>query len=219
MGPEDVIAAWMNRFRRGRRGGATDAQAAQPERAAALGGLGEALVAGALREVGWPIFRNVVLRERKSSAEIDLLVRAPAGIVVLEVKTWSGFIDGTAGAAGWIRYGGRGREADVPNAVRQNRAHVGTVERAIGDRAVRVFGLVVAAGHARFAERLRPHVVPFADLVDVLRATSLKHAPFPPGSVDRAWALLMHEADRSQIRRDAHAAWVRSRGRCRSNCE
>ena len=125
MGPDDVIGAWMANLLRRRDGGVTDAQAAQPDRAAALGALGEALVAGALCDMGWPTLRNVVLHEREASAEIDVLARAPNSIVVLEVKTWSGFIDGTAGAKEWVRVGAGGREASVPNAVRQNVAHVG----------------------------------------------------------------------------------------------
>lgn len=219
MGPEDVILAWTRGFLRRRGGGATDAQAAQPDRAAALGALGEALVAGALREMGWPILRNVVLREPMSSAELDLLVRAPHCIVVLEVKTWSGFVDGTACAAEWLRYGAGGREARVPNAVRQNVVHVGMVERAIGDRDVRVFGLVVAAGHARYGDRLRRHVVPLAELAGVLRAHAADIPSCPPGSLDRAWTVLTREEGRSVTRRDAHAAWVRSRRSHQADCE
>lgn len=219
MEPDEVIAAWMKRFLGRRDGGATDAQAAQPDRAAALGGLGEALVAGVVRELGWPALRNVVLRERASSAELDLLVRAPHCIVVLEVKTWSGFVDGTAGAEEWVRYGAGGRGARAPNAVRQNRAHVGIVERAIGEREVRVFGLVVSAGHARYAERLRRHVVPLADLAAVLRVHAADVAPCRPASLDRAWAILTREADRSEVRREAHAASVRSRRGNSTDCE
>ena len=64
-------------FVRRRASGATDAQAVQPFPAAALGVLGEALVAGAVRELGWPTLRNVVLGARNASTEVDLLVRAP----------------------------------------------------------------------------------------------------------------------------------------------
>jgi Nuclease-related domain len=219
MGPDEVIATWMKRFLGRDDGGATDAQAAQPDRAAALGGLGEALVAGVVRELGWPALRNVVLRERASSAEFDLLVRAPHCIVVLEVKTWSGFVDGTAGAEEWVRYGAGGCEAGAPNAVRQNLAHVGMVERAIGAREVRVSGLVVSAGRARYSERLRRHVVLLADLAAVLRAHAAAVVPCRPASLDRAWAILTREADRSEVRREAHAAWVRSRRSNSTDCE
>ena len=214
MGSDEVIAAWLARFLRRRDGGATDAQEAQPDRAAAIGGLGEALVAGHLREIGWPALRNVVLRERGGSVEIDLLARAPAAVVVLEVKTWSGFIQGAAQAALWVRYGGDGSELAVPNAVRQNLPHVAAVERAIGDSGVSVWGIVVSAGHARFVAPLRPHVVPVSAIGDVLQARLADQ-----NRLDRAWARLRQEAERSPGRREAHVAWLWSRDRAAGNCE
>lgn len=219
MRPEEVISACMRRLLRRRNGDATDAQIAQTDRAAALGGLGEALVAGALRELNWPMLRNVVLLERNSSAELDFLVQTPTSIAVLEVKTWSGFIAGSANAAEWLRYGAGNRVAPVTNAVRQNIAHVGMVERAIGDRETKVFGLVVSAGHARYAESLRRHVVPMTRLLDVLRAESATLSPSARPALDRAWDPLAAEASRSPARREAHTGWVRSRRNQPSNCE
>ena len=218
MRPDDVIAAWVTRFLRRRDRGATDAQPARPDRAAALGALGEALVAGVLRDMGWPSLRNVVLYESDASVEIDILVRAPSSIVVLEVKTWSGFIDGTAGAAEWGRIGAGGSEASVPNAVRQNVAHVRIVERAIGDRDISVPGLVVSAGRARFSAPLRAHIVPLVDLAEVLQALEARPWLHKQPSLDRAWALLAREAEASASRREAHAARVRSRHGDRENC-
>ena len=219
MGSDEVIGAWLARFLRRRDDGATEAQEAQPDRAAAIGGLGEALVAGPLREIGWPVLRNVVLRERGGSAEIDLLTRAPNSLVVLEVKTWSGFIEGAAQAASWVRHGGGGRALTVPNAVRQNLAHVAAVERAIGDDGVPVWGLVVSAGHARFAAPLRPHVVDVSAVDGVLRAQSRMARHGHQDRLDRAWARLQQEAERSSERREAHIAWLRSRDRAVGNCE
>ena len=219
MGSDDVIGAWLARILRRRDGGTTDAQEAQPDRAVAIGGLGEALVAGRLREVGWPILRNVILRERGGSAEIDLLARSPAALVVLEVKTWSGFIQGAAQAAIWVRHGGDGRELSVPNAVRQNLAHVAAVERAIGDSGVSVWGIVVSAGHARFAAPLRPHVVPVSTLGEILQAQAMQARPADQDRLDCAWTRLRQEAERSPGRREAHVAWLRSRDRAAENCE
>jgi hypothetical protein len=219
MRPDDVISAWVARFLRRREGAAADAQAAQPYPAAAVGALGEALVAGALRDMRWPTLRNVVLREREASAELDVLVRAPNAIVVLEVKTWSGFIQGAARAEQWVRYGASVQGACVPNAVRQNCAHVAMVERAIGDREVAVFGLVVNAGHARYAASLKAHVVPLAQLPDVLRTHSGNHPPGSSSALDRAWQLMAREAEKSDARRAPHAAWVRSRRNHRRNFE
>jgi hypothetical protein len=219
MRPDDVISAWVARFLRRREGAAADAQAAQPYPAATVGALGEALVAGALRDMGWPTLRNVVLREREAFAELDVLVRAPNAVVVLEVKTWSGFIEDAARAEQWIRYGAGGQQVGVPNAVRQNVAHVAIVERAIGDREVAVFGLVVSAGHARYATSLQAHVVPLADLPDALRTHSASRQPGSSSALDRAWALMAREAEMSEARRASHAAWVRSRRNYHPNPE
>lgn len=219
MRSDEVIGAWLTRFLRRRDSGAPEAQEAQPDRAAAIGGLGEALVAGRLREIGWPVLRNVVLREREGSVEIDLLVRAPDALVVLEVKTWSGFIQGAAQAALWVRHGGDGRELSVPNAVRQNLAHVAAVERAIGDSGVSIWGLVVSAGHARFAAPLRPHVVDMSTLDRVLQAQAETAGPVDQDRLDQAWSRLRQEAERSPGRREAHVAWLRSRGGVVGTCE
>ncbi|HTH47302.1 MAG TPA: nuclease-related domain-containing protein [Candidatus Limnocylindria bacterium] len=219
MGSEEVIGAWLARFLRRRESGTTDAQEAQPDRAAAIGGLGEALVAERLRELGWPTLRNVVLRDRGGSTEIDLLARAPGVLMVLEVKTWSGRIEGAASAASWTRHGSDGRWVTVPNAVRQNLAHVGAVERAIGDSRVRVLGVVVSAGHARFAAPLRPHVVQVSAVNGVLRSLADGTRSGDQDRLDRAWALLSQEAARSPGRRAAHVDSLRSRHPGAGNCE
>jgi hypothetical protein len=98
----------------------------------------------------------------------------------------------------------------MPNGVAQNRAHVAAVERAIGDREVPVWGLVVSAGHARFAPALRAHVVPAAALAGVLRDGARgDHGDLE--KIDRAWAVLGREATRSPERQAGHIAWLRSR--------
>ncbi|GBR07875.1 MULTISPECIES: nuclease-related domain-containing protein [Acetobacter] len=212
MRAETVIEAWLSRFKRRHESGVSVAQEDQPDRAAALGALGEALVAGTIRDMGWPVLRNVVLRERGRSAEIDVIARAPGALVVLEVKTWSGFILGAAQAPSWTRHG-RGDEAvAMPNAVAQNRAHVTAVERAIGDREVPVWGLVVSAGHARFAPALRAHIVPAAELSGVLRhGARADHGEVR--RIERAWASLGREAARSPSRLAAHIARLQARYR------
>ncbi|MCB8878569.1 nuclease-related domain-containing protein [Acidisoma silvae] len=179
----------------------------QPDRAAALGALGEALVAGVLRDMGWPVLRNVVLRGRGRSTEIDVIARAPAALVVFGVKTWSGSMHGTAEAAAWTRHS-RGEVVEMPNAVTRNRTHVHAVERTIGDMLL-VWGLVVSAGHARLAPALHMHVVPTANLVRVLSSIA-EAAHSDPPAMERAWAILSREAARSPGRQTAHINWVKA---------
>ena len=71
-----------------------DTPGADKRRAEAIGSLGEALVRAELEKLGWPSLSNVVLAFRWGSVEIDHLVRAPDGIVVIETKTLSGVING-----------------------------------------------------------------------------------------------------------------------------
>ncbi|MDE1905512.1 MAG: NERD domain-containing protein [Rhodospirillales bacterium] len=188
-----------------------DAQEAQPDHAASIGALGEALVAGSIRDLGWPMLRNVVLRERGRSTEIDVIARAPSALVVLEVKTWSGFIEGAPLAPSWTRHGRGAERTVVTNAVRQNQLHVEAIARAIRDKAVPVWGLVVSAGHARFAPALCPHVVPVAELPLVLHARAQVSVQ-GTRAMERAWTFLSREAERSSTRMAAHIAQVQQQG-------
>ena len=210
MRAETVIEAWLSRFKHRHESGVSVVQEDQPDRAAALGALGEALVAGALRDMGWPVLRNVVLRERGRSTEIDVIARAPGALVVLEVKTWSGLIQGEAGAAQWARHGRGGEVVALPNAVAQNRVHVAAVERTISDRSVPVCGLVVGAGHARYSPALLAHVVPVAELPGVLRGANAIHDGADAARVERAWATLGREADASPARQAEHVKRLRT---------
>src|SRR5271165_4983043 len=88
-------------------------------RAVAVGALGEALVRAELEVLGWPMLRNVILGAPGRSVEIDQLVRAPGGVIVLETKTYSGHVDGDLGSECWILSLRDGRSFVVPNAVVQ----------------------------------------------------------------------------------------------------
>jgi hypothetical protein len=154
-----------------------------------LGAAGEILVAGVFFDAGWPVLRNVFLPASRGVTEIDLLVRSPAALLVVEVKTWSGSISGRAGDFAWSRSGSWGTEA-VSNAVRQNRYHIEAVLAVIGDRAVNVRGLVVNAGRARFGMGLAGEVVMLDDLS---AAVSVYHRPVTgelAARHARAWGVL-----------------------------
>ena len=71
-------------------------------RAVAVGALGEALVRAELEGLGWPMVRNVILGTPGRSVEIDQLARAPGGVIVLETKTYSGYVVGDLGSEFWI---------------------------------------------------------------------------------------------------------------------
>jgi hypothetical protein len=195
-------------------GGAT--AAARPRdrrqsRGEAIGVIGESLVALELRELGWPQLSNVVLGRQGRSVEIDHLVRAPDGIIIIETKTLSGIVWGQPGGNRWSQNSG-GQVRTFLNPMLQNEAHMGAVRAVIGDPAVSLRGLVVSAGHARFAEPIAGCVVPLRQMVAVLRE-SVAIPLCGQAPINAAWAVLAGEAARSEPRRAAHAAYVRSRKR------
>lgn len=205
-----LLGAALWRRRGGRDAIAAAGLAARHDRAVTIGALGEALVAGILRDLGYPMLRNVILRNGGHSVEIDALVRVPDGVLVLETKTWSGFVAGAEDALNWTRHGRDGRSDMLPNAERQNTVHVAAVESLIADLGVRVRGHVISAGTATFAIELMCLVVPVAELRVVMRGYE-RPTDCDDAGVSRAWARLQAEAMRSELRRAAHIARVRSR--------
>ncbi|MBN9560445.1 MAG: NERD domain-containing protein [Alphaproteobacteria bacterium] len=127
------------------------------DRAARIGDAGERLVAYELASLEWPALHNVILAERGRTIEIDHLVRAPDGIVVLETKTCAGLIDAKPGSPNWTQRARSGRcTGSFLNPARQNLGHVRAIERFVADPAVSVLGYVVSAGRDGSPMRSRP---------------------------------------------------------------
>jgi len=205
-----LIAGALWRRTRARDVSAASVLTEKPDRAAAIGALGEALVASEVSALGRPVLRNVILLDGTHSVEIDLLVRVSDGILVLEAKTWSGFISGSEDWPIWTQHRKGGRIETFRNPARQNLVHVRAVERFVADPAVWVRGLVVSAGHADFAAQIARTIVPLANLRTVLQ----HHVAIPlvgQDAIEVAWSRLAAEAMRNERRRSAHAAYVRSR--------
>jgi hypothetical protein len=103
-----LIAAAMWRRTRARDVGAARVLTEEPDQAAAIGALGEALVAGKMSALGWPVLRNVILLDGTHSVEIDLLVRISDGILcsggenlVRIYQRIGGLADLDAASEGW----------------------------------------------------------------------------------------------------------------------
>lgn len=180
-------------------------------RAEAIGRIGESLVAAELRDLGWPLLSNVVLCGRGRSVEIDHLVRAPDGIVIIETKTLSGIVWGQPGGQTWAQ-NARGQVRTFLNPLLQNEAHMGAVRAVVDDPAVSLRGLVVSAGHARFAGPIAGCVVPLHQVANVLRE-SIAIPLYGQARIDAAWAVLASEAERRDSRPASHVVYVRSRRR------
>jgi hypothetical protein len=182
-------------------------------RTLAIGRLGEALVRAELEKLGWPLLSNVVLACGAWSVEIDHLVRAPDGIIVIETKTLSGVVRGEPDAEWWFQRTRSGVSRFL-NPLFQNNVHQAAVRAVIPDLEVALRGLVGSAGRARFEASIVRCVVCLHDLVMVLTENVV--VPF---SVERAiataWAALVAEAERSERQRAAHVAYVRSCKRLR----
>ena len=177
-------------------------------RAVAIGVLGEALVRAELDALGWPMLRNVILGAPSNIVEIDHLVRTPSGIAVLETKTYSGRVDGELGSECWTLSLRDGRCFIVPNAFRQNAAHVRAVRAVIGDASVPVRGYVVSAGAGRFAPQLARVIVPVREL-QAQRAGDARLHRHRGAQLDAAWSRLVEAAAEGEAHRSAHAAACR----------
>ena len=131
-------------------------------RPALIGRGGERAVRLALARLGLPALHDVVLADALGHTQIDHLVRTTQGIVVIETKTFSGWITGTLYSAGWTQHlaGGRIRHR-FQNPVRQNHRHCKAVEAAIIGLTVPVHGRIVSAGRARFCEALEVVPIPW----------------------------------------------------------
>jgi Nuclease-related domain len=179
-------------------------------RACAIGSLGEALVRAELEGLGWPMLRNVVLLISGASVEIDHLACAPGAIVVLETKTYSGEVDGHPASECWQLRLRDGRCFGVPNALRQNAAHLLAVRRAVNDDAVRVRGYVVSAGAGQFAPTLAATVLPLRELGRRL----VEDLAIQGREAERllaAWSRLVASAAEGERYRSAHAARISRR--------
>ncbi len=181
-------------------------------RSEALGKLGEALVAAEIEALGWPCLRNVVLDLGNWMVEVDHLVRAPDGIVMIETKTYSGFVSGAENEIVWMQRLRDGRTISIPNPARQNLVHVRAVVQLIAAPTVSVRGLVVSAGNARFADAIKHIPVPVRGLRGVLQSQTAI-AIFGQGTIDTAWRRLSTEASHSEARRMAHQRYVRRHDR------
>lgn len=180
-------------------------------RPAVIGHGGERAVRLALARLGLPALHDTVLADALGHTQIDHLVRTTQGIVVIETKTFSGWIMGTLYSAEWTQHlaGGRIRHR-LQNPVRQNHRHCKAVEAAISGLVVPVHGRIVSAGRARFCQALE--TVPIlVSALGQLVVDSPWVARVDPGELDAAWTRLEILARRTPQLRRLHRAEVRAR--------
>ena len=143
--------------------------------------------------------------------QIDHLVHAGDGILVIERRTYAGLITGALDDRQWMQRLDNGECNRLPNPRRQNFRHLKAIEFVIGDRAVPVRGCVVSAGKARFCGELADAVMPLARLEDIVRTGAGEGGSAV--RVDAAWDVLRAAGRDCERLRDAHHAQIAGRRR------
>ena len=139
------LAAWLN-SRRGK------------------GQEGEAIVRWKLRR-GLPspdyqCLHGVLLPAREGeTTEVDHIVCSCFGIFVMETKNWKGWIKGTAEAAEWRVFYGKGRKKIRQNPVRQNAGHIRALAALLELPLTCFHNVVYMAGEAELKDGPLPGVV------------------------------------------------------------
>ena len=179
-------------------------------KAGITGQKGETEVARQLALLGAPALHDVILEDSRSLTQIDHLVLGLDAILVLETKTYAGFIAGGLDSQRWTQYlaGGTTR-SDFQNPVRQNYRHCSAASEIIGDASVHVRGYVVSAGKAKFSDGLIGTVVPVDSLSDVFLPSDGPRVD--QNALRQAWERLTVAAQAGESRREEHLSSVRAR--------
>ena len=185
-------------------------QAFREVKAGITGQKGEADVARQLALLGTPALHDVILADSRGLTQIDHLVLGIDAILVLETKTFSGFIAGGLHSKQWTQYLAQGKtQTAFHNPVRQNHRHCSATTEIVGDLNVLVRGYVVSAGKARFCEALAGVVVPVDNLSDIFIPGD---GPRPDQNALRlAWERLILAARANEARSAEHLEGVRAK--------
>ncbi|AOW48087.1 nuclease-related domain-containing protein [Acetobacter ascendens] len=152
---------------------------------------GEEKVSAILQHMGWPALHNVILEDDRGLTEIDHLVKAPWGIVVIETKNYDGFISGSSTPGVW--------KQSFPNSsgvsyrlfmdpVHQNYRHVRAVKYLTEMENVQ--SVVVFAGRAYASPFVHHQVVRLKNLERVLRKRPESFAHVDKRELEKAWYIL-----------------------------
>ena len=171
-----------------------------------LGRLGEARVGKGLALLFPDVRNDVILPDgRGGLTQIDHLALTPAGLLVVETKTYRGVILGRVQEATWTQIIG-GRRQSFQNPLRQNYAHLQAV-RALGF-GVPVRGQVVFAGDARFPKGMPEGVCHASRLA--LELAALNEGVVSP-ELRAAWERTLSQARTDRAARKEHLSGLRSR--------
>jgi hypothetical protein len=171
---------------------------------------GEMAVGRALALLGVPALHDVILADSRGLTQIDHLVLGPDAIIVLETKTYSGFITGSLHSQEWTQHlAGGATRTNFQNPFRQNHRHCLATLEIVGDPNVVVRGYVVSAGKAKLADALVGVVVQINNLSDILIPNNGPLAD--QNALLLAWERLVVAARADEARRAEHLEGVRAK--------
>ena len=181
---------------------------------------GENRVNDVLRRFGRPFLLNLYLEDDWGLTQVDHVVRMPWGIVVIETKTYGGFISGTRNPARWkqsFRQYGSDTYYLFQNPEHQNDRHLRAVRHVTG-LAEHVVSLVVFAGVARPSRRVHERVVRLDRLLGWLIERARAGSSSRPTvdyitdqRLDTAWSRLERHALGNTHRAAEHLAALQAR--------
>ena len=125
------------------------------------GAMGERRVKHALRKLqgrGYYLINNVTLPIARGTTQVDHVLFSRFGVFVIETKNMSGWIFGSPNQPMWTQMIGR-RKYRFQNPLRQNYAHVKTIEKLLDIPASTIHGLVAFTGEAQAKTAMPEDVV------------------------------------------------------------
>jgi hypothetical protein len=174
------------------------------------GQMGETAVARQIAFLRAPALHDVILSDSRGLTQVDHLVLGWDAILVLETKTYSGFITGKLDSREWSQHFGQGStRTSFQNPIRQNHRHRMAAAEIIGNPSVPVRGYVVSAGKARFCDELVGVVVELPNLPSILMAGDRRQAD--QAALRAAWDCLRAAAQAGEARRAEHLAEIRAK--------
>lgn len=94
----------------------------------------------------YKVYNNVLLRTKGGSTELDILVVSPYGLFVIEVKRYSGLIQGSDADRHWLQIHRNGTARPFYSPILQNEGHLRALSSLLNVPLSCIGGLVYFAG-------------------------------------------------------------------------
>lgn len=186
--------------------------ALENEAALKVGKEGELRVDRILKTVAMDHLTDVYLEDDRGLTQIDHIAKMPWGLVVIETKTYGGFISGSRNYQEWkqsFRLVGNDKYYLFQNPVCQNFRHLTAVKHVTGLND-HVFPMVVFAGSARTSRRVHNQIVRSKHLKTTLRQRPTTDY-LPEWKREAAWDVLTRHVNANSGRAAEHREQLKKR--------